>query len=283
MAPLIGTYDTTLTRHIFESLAFAAGICLHVRVLTAATRTTSSRPSSRRWRGRCAPRRRSTRAAAASRAPRACCDGAEGRGARLRVGQPALGGAGAGAGGADVDGDRRRRRRAGVRRAGGARRRRVRRVHVRAAGGRRRQADRRRLAPAGRCSASAWACRCCSQRGRGARGLATRGLRGLAGHGGAAGRRGAAAHGVEHRGRRAGLGAVRRGRRRTRFYFVHSYALRAAGAGAGRGRRADLLDRARRAVRRRGRAGRAVARPSSTRRSPATPAPACSPTGWGHL
>lgn len=33
MAPLIGSYDTTLTRHIFESLAFSAGICLHVRVL----------------------------------------------------------------------------------------------------------------------------------------------------------------------------------------------------------------------------------------------------------
>ena len=33
MAPLIGTYDTTLTRHVFESLAFAAGICLHVRVI----------------------------------------------------------------------------------------------------------------------------------------------------------------------------------------------------------------------------------------------------------
>ncbi len=33
MAPLIGNYDTTLTRHIFESMAAAAGICLHVRVL----------------------------------------------------------------------------------------------------------------------------------------------------------------------------------------------------------------------------------------------------------
>ena len=33
MAPLIGSYDTTLTRHIFESLATSAGICLHVRVL----------------------------------------------------------------------------------------------------------------------------------------------------------------------------------------------------------------------------------------------------------
>ncbi len=33
MAPLIGSYDTTLTRHIFESLASSAAICLHVRVL----------------------------------------------------------------------------------------------------------------------------------------------------------------------------------------------------------------------------------------------------------
>ena len=33
MAPLIGTYDTSLTRHIFESMAFSAGICLHVRVI----------------------------------------------------------------------------------------------------------------------------------------------------------------------------------------------------------------------------------------------------------
>jgi imidazoleglycerol-phosphate dehydratase len=33
MVPLIGSYDTTLTRHIFESLGSSAGICLHVRVL----------------------------------------------------------------------------------------------------------------------------------------------------------------------------------------------------------------------------------------------------------
>jgi imidazoleglycerol-phosphate dehydratase len=33
MAPLIGTYDTTLTRHFFESLAIAAGICVHLTVL----------------------------------------------------------------------------------------------------------------------------------------------------------------------------------------------------------------------------------------------------------
>ncbi|HEX8004086.1 MAG TPA: imidazoleglycerol-phosphate dehydratase HisB [Mycobacteriales bacterium] len=30
---LIGTYDTTLTRHVWESFAAAAQVCLHVRVL----------------------------------------------------------------------------------------------------------------------------------------------------------------------------------------------------------------------------------------------------------
>jgi imidazoleglycerol-phosphate dehydratase len=33
LAPLIGTYDTTLTRHFFESLAHTAAICVHVDVL----------------------------------------------------------------------------------------------------------------------------------------------------------------------------------------------------------------------------------------------------------
>jgi imidazoleglycerol-phosphate dehydratase len=33
IAPLIGGYDTTLTRHIFESFVASAGICLHVRAL----------------------------------------------------------------------------------------------------------------------------------------------------------------------------------------------------------------------------------------------------------
>jgi imidazoleglycerol-phosphate dehydratase len=33
MAPLIGSYDTTLTRHFFESLAHAAWICVHLDVL----------------------------------------------------------------------------------------------------------------------------------------------------------------------------------------------------------------------------------------------------------
>jgi imidazoleglycerol-phosphate dehydratase len=34
MPPLIGSYDTTLTRHFFESLTGAAGMCLHLDVLT---------------------------------------------------------------------------------------------------------------------------------------------------------------------------------------------------------------------------------------------------------
>jgi imidazoleglycerol-phosphate dehydratase len=33
LAPLIGTYDTTLTRHFFESLAHSAAICVHLDVL----------------------------------------------------------------------------------------------------------------------------------------------------------------------------------------------------------------------------------------------------------
>jgi imidazoleglycerol-phosphate dehydratase len=34
LVELIGSYDTTLTRHIFESLTASADICLHVRVLS---------------------------------------------------------------------------------------------------------------------------------------------------------------------------------------------------------------------------------------------------------
>ncbi len=33
MAPLIGTYDTTLTGHFFESLAHTGGLCVHLDVL----------------------------------------------------------------------------------------------------------------------------------------------------------------------------------------------------------------------------------------------------------
>jgi imidazoleglycerol-phosphate dehydratase len=34
MPPLIGTYDTTLTRHFFETLGMTAQICIHVHVLS---------------------------------------------------------------------------------------------------------------------------------------------------------------------------------------------------------------------------------------------------------
>jgi imidazoleglycerol-phosphate dehydratase len=34
MVELIGTYDTTLTQHIWESISASAQICLHVRVIT---------------------------------------------------------------------------------------------------------------------------------------------------------------------------------------------------------------------------------------------------------
>jgi len=34
MAPLIGTYDTTLTRHFFETLGATAAICVHIAVLS---------------------------------------------------------------------------------------------------------------------------------------------------------------------------------------------------------------------------------------------------------
>ena len=33
MAPMIGTYDTTLTRHVWESVSATGQICLHVRCL----------------------------------------------------------------------------------------------------------------------------------------------------------------------------------------------------------------------------------------------------------
>lgn len=34
LVELIGTYDTTLTRHVWESMASAAQVCLHVRVVS---------------------------------------------------------------------------------------------------------------------------------------------------------------------------------------------------------------------------------------------------------
>ncbi len=34
LVELIGSYDTTLTKHVFESFVAAAQVCLHVRVLS---------------------------------------------------------------------------------------------------------------------------------------------------------------------------------------------------------------------------------------------------------
>ena len=72
LAPYIGpVYPTSMTRHIWESFGHAAQVTLHVtccgrpgRAATP-TRTTWSRRSSRRSRGRCARPSRSTRAPAA--------------------------------------------------------------------------------------------------------------------------------------------------------------------------------------------------------------------------
>src|SRR6185437_1189670 len=89
IAPLIGTYDTTLTRHIFESLAFAAGICLHIRVIEGRNPHHIVEASSRPSPVRCARPRRRTRGPAASPAPRGCSREKNYR-ARLRVGEPAL-------------------------------------------------------------------------------------------------------------------------------------------------------------------------------------------------
>ena len=71
---LIGSYDTTLTRHIWESFtASARRSACTCGCSPAATPTTSSRRSSRRWPARCATPSRSTPASTASRPPRARC------------------------------------------------------------------------------------------------------------------------------------------------------------------------------------------------------------------
>ncbi len=88
---MIGSYDTTLTRHIFESLASSAGICLHVRVLAGRNPhhivEAQFKAVARALRDAAAagPARRP-----ACQAPRGCCEPAappEDRRARLRVGK----------------------------------------------------------------------------------------------------------------------------------------------------------------------------------------------------
>lgn len=65
-----GHYVGSLTRHVLESFAFHAQIALHVRVLGGHDPTTSSRPSSRRWRALCVPRSPATPGSRGSRARR---------------------------------------------------------------------------------------------------------------------------------------------------------------------------------------------------------------------
>ena len=61
MVELIGSYDTTLTRHIWESFVATAQIACTCGCCPAATPTTSSRRSSRRSPARCATPSPSTR------------------------------------------------------------------------------------------------------------------------------------------------------------------------------------------------------------------------------
>ena len=139
MAPMIGTLRHDADRRTSGSRSSrpprsrcTCGCC------RVATRTTSSRRSSRRWPGRCVTRSRSTRAAAGSPAPKACCERVP-KVVVLDYGsrQPALRRAGAGPGRRRRHRDRRSRPRRCSRRSGGARRRCLRRLRrgIRAVGG----------------------------------------------------------------------------------------------------------------------------------------------------
>lgn len=70
-----GHFTGSLVRHVMESIAFHADICLHLHLIAAATRTISPKPSSRRSRARCGSRSSPTRVSKAFRARRARCDG----------------------------------------------------------------------------------------------------------------------------------------------------------------------------------------------------------------
>ena len=69
-----GHFTGSLVRHVMESIALHAGICLHLQLLAAAIRTTSPKRSSRPWPARCASPSSPTRAWTASRARRGRCD-----------------------------------------------------------------------------------------------------------------------------------------------------------------------------------------------------------------
>ena len=65
-------FDPQLAEEFWRALVTAAGITLHLRMVSAATPTTSSRRRSRAWPGRCATRCGSR--AAASRRPKGRCE-----------------------------------------------------------------------------------------------------------------------------------------------------------------------------------------------------------------
>ena len=281
MAPMIGEYDTTLTRHILESFVNAAQIACTWTCCAGATRTTSSRPvqgAGPGLRDAVALDPRET-GVPSTKGTLGDAMSSQGRRPRLRVGQPALGRARGGTGRRKRHGDRRPRRRGERRRPGGPRRRRVRGLHGRAARGAR-PGDHR--APAGRrptgARASASACRCCSTRGV-EHGVTTAGCAQWPGVVERLHAAGAAAHGLEHR-RRAERHA--RCSRASRTSGSTSCTPTPSGVGVdGRGASAagGHLGRARRTVRRRSGERRRCAPPSSTRRSPVTPARPCCRTG----
>ena len=146
MAPMIGTYDTTMTRHILESfVARRRSRCTWPS--PAATRTTSWRPVQGAGQGPAlrAARADPGRAGHPQHEGRAMTPAAPGRGAGLRLGQIARR-SGRCDGPAPTSRSPPTANRAGRRRPGGARRRRLRRLHGRAARGARRQIIGRRLA-----------------------------------------------------------------------------------------------------------------------------------------
>ena len=152
-------------------------------------------------------------------------------------------------------------------------------------GGRRRRGSSTGGSPAaGRCWASASACRCCSSA---ASSTASAPRAAASGRAPSSGSRPTCCRtwaGTPSRAPAgstlfAGLDAD------TRFYFVHTYARAPVGAGGVRrpARAAGDLGAPRRGLRRRGRERRAVRPPSSTPRSPATPARRCCATGSRRL
>ena len=268
-AALIGSYATTLTRHVWSRSPTHAGSACTSTSWPAATRTTSPRPNSRRWPVRCAPPSRSTPGAGHPVAPRACSR--RGRqvvvldygSGNLRSAQRALRRVGAQVEvTADAGG-------AGGRRAGGSRGRCVRGVHggLRAIDGRQIVAE--RLAGGRPVLGICVGMQVLFEARRRARRADRTGF--ALARRGRSSSPGAAAHGLEHRGsapaRRCSPGS------RTGAVLLRAL-LRAGAAGAGDWprRRTNTWPSTASRSSPRSRTAR-CARPSSTRRSPATPAP----------